>query len=161
MSRRLAVNPVPCTGCLDCEAACSLRRAGMQDREASAFRVNLDVFGGRHTHSFCRQCGDSPCAAACPAGAIARDEGSGAWVLDSAACSGCGLCIDACSFGVLRWWPGRGVPAKCDLCGGSPACASACAFGAVRFLDPADPRSGETGMPASEQDCDLGKGAAG
>lgn len=161
MSRRLTVNPVRCTGCLCCEAVCSLRRAGSQDRDVSAIRVLLDVFGGRNAHLYCRQCDDAPCAAACPREAIARDEGTGAWVLDPGACSGCGLCVTACPFGAVRVRAGGGIPSKCDLCGGTPACASACAFGAVRFLDPADPGFYETGMPAYEQSPDLGKGDAG
>lgn len=160
MSRKLAVNPVPCTGCLCCEAVCSLRRTGSQDREASAIRVNLDVFGGRNVLLYCRQCDDAPCAAACPAEAINRDEDSGAWVLDPGKCQGCGLCVDACPFGAMRFRAGVGIPSKCDLCGGNPACASACSFGAVRFLDPGDPGFGGTGMPSSEQSPDPGKGAA-
>jgi anaerobic carbon-monoxide dehydrogenase iron sulfur subunit len=156
--KRLNVNPVPCTGCLCCETACSLVRSGGQDRGASACRVALDIFGGVHTHVFCRQCDAPSCAAACPAGAITRNGVSGAWVVDTGSCILCGICVEACPFGAMgRLLEGQG-PVKCDLCGGEPRCALACSFGAIRFLEPDSPDSGFIGMPSGEQDPLLGRG---
>jgi len=156
--KKLAVNPVPCTGCLNCTTVCALRRAGAQDGRASAFRVELDVFGGLHGHVYCRQCDDAACAAACPRNAISRDEATGAWTIDRSVCERCGACAAACPFGAMFWWSDERGPVKCDLCGGDPACASACRFGVIRFLDQGDPGFSFDGMPAEEQDPGLGRG---
>jgi Fe-S-cluster-containing hydrogenase component 2 len=147
--RILHVNGVPCTGCLSCMSACPAH--------PPLFRVELDVFGGRHGHVWCRQCDDARCSAACPAGAIARDGGTGAWVLDGTLCTGCGACVEACPFSAVIANP-AGPPSKCDLCGGSPRCAAACHFGAILFLQPGDPRRRSAGMPPEEQDPGLGRG---
>jgi Fe-S-cluster-containing hydrogenase component 2 len=158
MAKKIFVNPVPCTGCMCCEAACALSRAGSQDPAASAIRVTLDPFGGTQRHAYCRQCGSPSCAAVCPQGAIARDEVTGAWRIDLSLCVRCGLCVQACPFGAMHWL-GDG-PMKCDLCGGSPACVRACAFGAIRFLEHDDPDALFHGIPATEQDPLLGRGPA-
>jgi len=157
--RKLAVNPVPCTGCLSCEAVCALHRAGDQDRRASAIRVELDIFGGANGPSCCRQCDEAPCVIACPAGAIVRNTKTGAWETDAGACLRCGVCIEACPYDALFWWSESRGPARCDLCGGLPACVEACRFGAIRYLDEDDPLFGETGMPEAEQSTDAGRGA--
>lgn len=158
--RRLAVNPVPCTGCLSCEAACALARSGAQDRRESALRVALDPFGGAHSHIFCRHCDDAPCASVCPTGALARDAATGALVIGEESCLRCGLCADACPFGAIAL-RGERIPSKCDLCGGQPRCVAACAFGVLRYLGDGDPSAGFVGMPSGEQDPGLGRGPAG
>ncbi len=143
---------------MNCETVCAQRRAGDQDRRASAITVSLDVFSGSNSHVYCRQCDDAPCAAACPKGAISRVAATGAWVVDPASCTGCGACVGACRYGAMRWPGGGPGPFKCDLCGGEPSCVAACCFGAIRFLEPCDPGFTERGMPASEQSPDLGRG---
>lgn len=159
--KKLCINPVPCTGCLCCVAACSQKRAGDQDRSAAAIGVVLDVFGGSNSHSYCRQCEDAACASACPAGAIRKDAGTGAWTVDQGRCTGCRCCLSACPFQAIGWCGTTGAPVKCDLCGGAPACAEACHFGVIRYLEPDDPECRSRGMPDSEQSSDLGRGRDG
>ncbi len=158
MARRLFINPVPCTGCLNCMAVCSQNRSGGQDPSEVAIRVLLDPFGGRHGHIWCRHCAEPACAAACPAGAIGRDASTGAVVTDESLCVGCGACVDACPYGAVAWQASRSLPVRCDLCGGEPRCAAACAFGVIRFLEEGDPSSSFEGMPDCEQDVNLGRG---
>ena len=125
-----------CTGCMNCTAVCSLLHSGNHDRSASLIRVNLELFSGKHTHVFCRQCESPECRRACPAGAINKDLHSGAWTINYDLCTKCGICVEACPFGAMFWYDH--APMKCDLCGGKPACMEACCFGAIT---PAEDRS--------------------
>ena len=140
--KRLIVNPVPCTGCLSCEAVCALSRAGIQDRSAASFRVSLDIFRGSHSHSCCRHCPAPACAEACPSGAMSLDPSTGIASVERERCIGCGACTGACPFGVLFMWGGERWPAKCDLCGGSPRCVDACRFGVIGCLESVMPVTG-------------------
>jgi Fe-S-cluster-containing hydrogenase component 2 len=155
---RLCVNPVPCTGCMNCVVVCAQGRAGDHVPGASSFSVLLDPFGGEHRHVYCRQCENPSCAEACPSGAIVRDTGTGAMVIDEGLCIHCRACVAACPFGAVFWRDDPGLPVKCDLCSGSPRCAAACRFGVIRFLSPDDPGYAFRGMPDSEQDPLLGRG---
>lgn len=157
-TRRLAVNPVPCTGCMNCVTVCAQGRAGDHVPGAAALRVELDLFGGVHRHGTCRQCEKPSCAAACPAGAIVLDPGTGAWVLREALCTGCLQCVPACPFGALFVRDDTNLPVKCHLCGGDPRCVAACRFGVLRYLFPSDPGFAFRGMPPEEQDPLLGRG---
>lgn len=120
-----------CTGCMNCQTVCSLLHGGKMDVSASAIRVELELFTGAHSHLYCRQCADPECAGACPAGAIVREPSSGAWVVLEDRCTGCGLCVEACTREAMFPRGPGAVPLKCDLCGGNPSCVEACAFEAI------------------------------
>jgi len=155
---RLCVNPVPCTGCMNCAVVCAQGRAGDHVPGASAIAVLLDPFGGEHGHVYCRQCDSPACAAACASGAISRDPLTGAMVIGYDLCVRCGACVSACPFGAMFWRDDPGLPVKCDLCSGTPRCVAACRFGVIRFLSPGDPEFAFRGMPDSEQDALPGRG---
>lgn len=120
---------------MSCVAVCSLRRSGKQDGNHSAIKVELELFSGLHSHSWCRQCSSAPCAEACPEGSIRKNTLTGAWLVDPTACVGCGACAGACPFDAIFMVKGTAIPVKCDLCLGEPLCAEACVFGAIEFTD--------------------------
>lgn len=158
--RRLTINPVPCTGCMNCLVVCAQAGAGDHVPSAAALAVILDPFGGLHRHVYCRQCEKPACAAACVPGAISRNPVTGAMVIDHGVCVRCGACVPACPFHAVFWRDDLDRPVKCDLCSGAPGCAEACRFGAIRFLHPEDEGFSFRGMPESEQDPSLGRGEA-
>ena len=53
-------------------------------------------------------------------------------VIDSDACSGCGSCFDACTYGMVEQGEDL-ISYKCDYCGGDPACVGECSAGALVF----------------------------
>jgi Fe-S-cluster-containing dehydrogenase component len=83
----------------------------------------------------CQQCEDAPCLAACPSGALKRDEKTGALIIEKSECTGCQLCREACTFtpSRIRFDERHTVCVKCDLCQGAPSCVQYCMQGALRF----------------------------
>ncbi len=126
---KLVIDSTLCTGCLNCQTVCALVKSKAHTKSASAIRVNLEIFSGKHSHIYCRQCVDAECERVCPVGAIARDLTTGALLIDSKICIQCKLCVDACPFTAMFWDSEASMPFKCDLCGGNPACVEACNFG--------------------------------
>lgn len=122
-----------CTGCRICEAYCTLHHEGAIWPETSRVRV-LGPDGGPFTPIVCRQCEDAACAAACPLDAIALDERTGAWVVDTESCIACGACVDACPYDAIFVDEARSLALKCDLCGGEPRCAPMCPKDVIRIV---------------------------
>lgn len=118
---------------MNCQTVCALRNAGLHDRSASAIRVNLQLFSGKHTHIYCRQCENPECRKACPVDAVYMNTDTGAWKINSEICVMCGSCVAACPFGAMFNRNTDGLPFKCDLCDGKPACEEACVFNAITF----------------------------
>lgn len=167
MSRQLGFyfESAYCIGCNACRVACTESRGlppGLSYRrvyelESGGFSSEGGPFA-QDVKAFwisisCCHCRAPACAAACPAGAIAKRGEDGLVLIDSGLCSGCGLCATACPYGAIVFrGPGAErseasgamgdrVAAKCDLCvelraaGRPPACVSACP---MRALDAGD-----------------------
>ena len=135
MQKSLHIDPNKCTGCLQCEMACSWEN----HRSFTIAKSRIKVFSFHEAARFvpypCTQCDEAWCMMACPTEAIKLDPVTGAKIVLDPTCVGCKVCTIACPFGTINYVASRGKVQKCDLCGGAPACAKACPKGAITFVD--------------------------
>lgn len=131
--KTLVIDPARCTGCHQCELACSFRRTKKFSPYDACLKVVIWEGYGLAIPVLCLQCEDPPCERVCPVGAIHRNPDTGALEVDQARCLGCKMCFAVCPMGGI--WADRytGKAMKCDLCGGEPACVAVCAPEALRY----------------------------
>ncbi|TVT56676.1 MAG: 4Fe-4S dicluster domain-containing protein [Sedimenticola thiotaurini] len=135
MQKSLHIIPEKCTGCTQCEIACSMQHDGIFSPSKSRIRVFKFHDEGRFVPYTCTQCSEAWCQRACPTGAIGINGETGAKVVSDTVCVGCKVCTIACPFGTINYVADSGKVAKCDLCDGDPACVKACPTGAIVFID--------------------------
>ncbi len=133
----LQIHPERCTGCKQCELACSWVQTGQFQPSRSQIRVHVFDEQASFAPYTCFQCSEAWCMQACPVNAIDIDPESGAKIVLDPVCVGCGLCVIACPFGTMFLDVGAHTATKCDLCSGDPACAHACPTQAITF-EPGD-----------------------
>lgn len=132
-----------CSGCLACVTACldqnDLPARGIRFRQVT--RVETGAYPNAriaHVSLACLHCGEAPCVAVCPRGAISKRVEDGIVVVDPRACIGCHACATVCPVGAPQFPGGAGM-AKCDLCLGrvasglEPACVRTCPTRALAF----------------------------
>ena len=134
MTMTLITNPDLCTGCNRCAYACSARHENMFAPALARLSINNYPLQGYSVPSICFQCKRPDCLAACPEQAIMRGQ-DGIVTIDADICTGCGKCIPACSWGMVRKHPTTGKAFKCNLCDGDPACVAECHFNALTFVE--------------------------
>lgn len=122
-----------CTGCRQCELACSFRKLRKFSPCDSRIQIVTSEDRCLSIPVVCMQCKDAPCVRVCPVGAIQLDSGTGAYKVDSDRCLGCRMCSLVCPFAAIVSDRQSGKAIKCDLCDGNPACEAVCAPGALRF----------------------------
>ena len=130
----LAIHPDKCTGCRQCELACSWVQTGVFQPSRSVIRVHVFDEQASYAPWTCFQCDEAWCQQACPVNAITTNE-LGVKIVHDNLCVGCKVCTIACPFGTINYNASTGKVMKCDLCGGDPACASACPTDAITFQD--------------------------
>lgn len=131
--RMLRIIPEKCTGCMQCELACSFVQTGSFQPSRSVIRVHLFDEQASYAPYTCFQCHEAWCMTACPVNAIAINPATGAKVVVERTCVGCALCTIACPFGTIFYNPDTKKAFKCNLCEGDPACAKACPTGAIVY----------------------------
>ncbi len=135
MLRALKLEPEKCTGCLQCEMACSFENEGIFNPAKYSNKVFTFHNEGRFAPYTCTQCAEAWCMQACPVDAIVVNLQTGAKEVRADVCVGCKVCTIACPFGTINYNQDTGKVIKCDLCGGDPACAQACPTGAITYVD--------------------------
>ncbi len=149
MTKMLKIVPDKCTGCMQCELACSWVQTGTFQPSRSVIRVNVFDEEASYAPYTCLQCDEAWCMTACPVNAIAPDPDTGAKLVMTELCIGCHLCTIACPFGTVYTLPKTDKASKCNLCGGSPACAVACPMAAIEVVD--DGEAGEWFEPWADK----------
>lgn len=152
MQRRgFLYNSTICVTCCACQVACQSTK-GLQPGEFFRRVVTREGKNGRGVafSGGCNHCANPACVAACPTGAMYRDEELGVVLHDDGKCIGCGACVWNCPYGAVSLSATTGVSQKCDSCiqrrsrGLQPACVEACPMGALRWEGPVPP-AGERG----------------
>ena len=137
MNKTLVIDYERCTGCRNCEMACSVYHVQACNPAKSAVRVVKREREGLNVPIVCQQCEKAACADICPVQAISRDADTDAMVVDEDLCVGCQMCVVACPFGAITLDTDRRQAIKCDLCGGAePWCVRFCEPGALTYLAP-------------------------
>ncbi len=136
MARQLRIIPEKCTGCVQCELACSFVQTGTFQPARSLIRVHIFDDQASYAPYTCFQCDEAWCLTACPVNAITISPVAAKTVVE-ALCVGCGLCTIACPYGTVWYSPDKHKAVKCDLCAGDPACVRACPTAAIEYVDTA------------------------
>ncbi|MBC8338286.1 MAG: 4Fe-4S dicluster domain-containing protein [Alphaproteobacteria bacterium] len=146
MEKVLLMDAKECTGCMQCEMACSYQT----ENAFNPIKARIKVFEFKEQSLFvpytCTQCAEAWCMAVCPVDAISVDDKTGAKIVNNDTCVGCKVCTIACPFGTINYNPDSGKVLKCDLCGGDPACVKMCPTTALSFVEAE--KAGEVKMRA-------------
>ena len=134
MQKSLHIDPGKCTGCVQCELACSFENEGVFNTAKSRIKVFTFHQEGRFVPYTCTQCDEAWCMQACPVDAIVINAKTGSKDIIEDRCVGCKVCTIACPFGAINYDPDSGVVSKCDLCGGEPMCVEACPTTALAYV---------------------------
>ena len=103
MLRALKLEPEKCTGCLQCEMACSYENEGVFNPAKSRIRVFTFHYEGRFAPYTCTQCDEAWCLHACPVDAIVMNAATGSKDVLNDVCVGCKVCTIACPFGTVNY----------------------------------------------------------
>ena len=129
----LVVDPTLCTGCRQCELACSYEHEGLYSPSLSRIRLVRFEHNSLSVPVACAYCERPLCEEVCPTGAMSHEPGKRYAVVLDEKCMGCKECVHACPLGVVQMHPAKGVAMRCDLCKGDPACVKACPTGAIKY----------------------------
>jgi len=143
---RVFVEIERCVACKRCVLACTVEHSESKELVAASTevptprpRVTLTEVDSVAVPTECRHCDAAACVAACPTGAMYKSEIGGPVLLALPKCVGCGSCVVACPYGVVRQNLETHQVYKCDLCEerlaaeNIPACVEACPTGCLSF----------------------------
>jgi len=126
----LAVDMNLCTGCRNCELACSVKHTHSFNPARARIQIIKEEPSNIVLPVVCLQCEVPLCKDACPTGAIMEND-VGNLTVNKDICIGCYNCVTACVFGGIAVDPVTRKVVKCDMCNGDPACAKACEYHAI------------------------------
>ena len=135
MDKVLVFNQGRCTGCGLCELTCSLVHTETCNPERSRIRILRMEEKGLNVLTFCQQCEDAACIAACPVSAISNNKGTGLIEIDHELCVQCMECVAKCPFKAIYFDRIDERIIACDFCGGTPECVTYCETKAIEFVE--------------------------
>ncbi len=157
--KKFLIDADACTGCNLCVIACKDEHVGtsylpwtMPQPDTGHFWIDVKPIERgeiprvkmKYLPVLCQHCENAPCIKACPVeGAIKRRDDGLVWI-DPAACTGCGLCEEACPYDVIYMNEELGIAQKCTGCahrvdeGLLPRCVEICPHDAILFGDETD-----------------------
>ena len=103
MQKSLHIDPGKCTGCVQCELACSFENEGVFNTAKSRIKVFTFHQEGRFVPYTCTQCDEAWCMQACPVDAIVINAKTGSKDIIEDRCVGCKVCTIACPFGTVNY----------------------------------------------------------
>lgn len=150
-----------CVGCYACQFVCKDEHVGNDWSPIAApqpdtgqfwMRVDEHICGTvpkvkmHYVPNLCMHCDDAECIPACPVEGALYKRTDGLVIIDSVKCTGCKLCVDACSYGAIYFNDDLNLAQKCTGCahlidGGewtTTRCADACPTEAIRFGEEED-----------------------
>ena len=103
------VDPAACTGCGECELACTVAIPDQFNFNLAARRAAYIPYPQAvPKKALIERHGSSPCIYACPAHLYELNEESGEMQVEFAGCLECGTCMIACIYGSVNWICPRG-----------------------------------------------------
>jgi Fe-S-cluster-containing hydrogenase component 2 len=135
LQKSLLIIAEKCTGCSQCELACSYAKESVFNAAKSRIKIFDFPERGLHVPYTCTQCAEAWCMQACPVDAISTNDATGAKIVSQELCVGCKVCTIACPFGTINYQQDSGKVVKCDLCDDSPACVEICPTDAILYVD--------------------------
>jgi len=125
--KKLKFYPDKCTGCGECERACSqVHFKTKEGGDKSALQITKKE--GTYRIHVCDQRG--LCLDMCPVGALTRRKNGVVW-LDKKTCIGCQACVGFCPINAMKKARERIEPFKCISCG---ACVRSCPQEALELI---------------------------
>jgi Fe-S-cluster-containing hydrogenase component 2 len=136
MAKVLMIHPDKCTGCRNCELACSFEHEGRFRPGASRVQAFTWEREGISVPMMCQQCDPAACVTVCPTGAMHPSTTmAGVVDYDDSKCIRCKMCVIACPFGNARYDAASSSIFKCDNCQGAPECVAFCPTKALEYVD--------------------------
>jgi len=136
MAKILMIHPDKCTGCRNCELACSFVHEDQFRPGASRVQAYTWEREGMSVPMMCQQCDAAACVTVCPTGAMHYSTTMAGLVdWDEGTCIRCKMCTIACPFGNARYDAASSSIFKCDNCQGAPECVAFCPTGALEYID--------------------------
>lgn len=141
---RVMLDLEKCVACKTCEMACAVAHSEYQTAADAvlagahlATRIKVRAIDDQPVPVQCQQCADAPCLAACPTGALYRDEPAGPVLVEQVKCIACGACTRVCPYGAVHLDAVTKQVIKCDACASimdrvdGPCCVQACPTSAL------------------------------
>ena len=158
----MIIDCTKCTGCYNCFLTCQDEFCG---NDYPGYAVGVPMSGhswirvvdkerGKYpkvkvayTPITCMHCQNPACVEACPEQDAIYKRPDGIVLINREKCTGCGLCMPACPYGVIHLNNKEHVAEKCTFCshridqGLLPFCIEECVCGAIHIGDIADSSS--------------------